>query len=103
MRISTQNILKTPPLLSLGGKIRPGAKSDLLHCFELHEKRLLQAPDVDAIFLDGVVVVHMLHPGIARTFQDYADMVFSSYTSGTKNFEFVGIDVCNNKLIYSNI
>ena len=33
----------------------------------------------DAIFLDGAAVVHMLHPGTARSFQDYADMVFSSY------------------------
>ena len=65
--------------LSEGGKIRPSSKSDLLHYLELHEKQLLQAPNVDAIFLDGAAVVHMLHPGTARTFQGYADMVFSSY------------------------
>ena len=69
----------TPLLLSLGGKIRPSAKSDLLHCLELHEKQLLQVPNVYAVFLDGAAVVHMLHPGTARAFQDYADMVFSSY------------------------
>ena len=46
---------------------------------ELHEKQFLQAPNVDAIFLDGAAVVNMLNPGTARTFQDYADMVFSSY------------------------
>ena len=69
----------TPPSLSLGGKIRPSAKSDLLHCLELCEKQLLHAPNVDAIILDGATVVHMLHPGMARTFQDYADTVFGSY------------------------
>ena len=37
----------TRPSLSLGGKIRPSAKSDLFHnCLELHEKQLLQAPNV---------------------------------------------------------
>ena len=69
----------TPPSLLLGGKIRPSARSDLLHCLELHEKQLLQAPNVDAIFLDGAAVVHMLHPETTKTFQDYADMVFRSY------------------------
>jgi len=56
-------------------EIRPSANSDLLHCLELCEKQLLQAPNVDAIILDGTAVVHMLHPGMARTFQDYADTV----------------------------
>ena len=69
----------TPPSLSLEGKIKPSEKSDLLHCLELCEKQLLQAPNVDAIILDAATVVHMLHPGMARTFQDYADTVFDSY------------------------
>ena len=68
----------TPPSLSLGGKIKPSAKSDL-HCLELCEKQLLHVPNVDAIILDGATVVHMLHPGTARTIQDYADTVFGSY------------------------
>jgi len=63
-------------IIVIGRKIRPSAKSDLL---ELCEKQLLQAPNVDAIILDGAAVVHMLHPGMARTFQDYADTVFDSY------------------------
>ena len=68
----------TPPSLSLGGKIRPSAKSDLLHCLELCEKQLLHTSNVDAITLDGAVV-HMLHTGTSRTFQYYADTVFGSY------------------------
>jgi len=51
-------------------------QSDLPHCLELSEKQLLQAPNVDAIILDGAAIVH---PGIVRTFQDYADTVFGSY------------------------
>ena len=46
----------TPPSLSVGGKIRPSTKSDLLHCLELEEKQLLHAPTVDAILLDGAAV-----------------------------------------------
>ena len=40
-------------------------------------------PEVDAIILDGAVVVHMLHPGrpTAKTFQEYADVVFGPYIS----------------------
>ena len=38
-------------------------------------------PEVDAIILDGAVVVHMLHPGTAKTFQEYADFVFGPYIS----------------------
>jgi len=52
-------------------KIRPSAKSDLLRCLELCGKQLLQSPKVDAIILNGAAVVHMLHPEMTRTFQDY--------------------------------
>ena len=36
---------------------------------------------MDAIILDGAVVVHMLHSGTAKTFQEYADFVFGPYIS----------------------
>jgi len=51
-------------------------QSDLLHCLELCKKQLLQAPNVDAIILDGAAVVH---PGMVRTFQDYADSLWFIY------------------------
>ena len=38
-------------------------------------------PEVDAIILDGAVVVHMLHPGTVKTFQEYVDFVFGLYIS----------------------
>ena len=36
-------------------------------------------PKVDVIILDGAVVVHMLHPGTAKPFQEYAHFVFGPY------------------------
>ena len=64
----------TPPLLSVGGKIRSTTKSDLLQCLDL--KAIHNLPPVDAKCLDGAAVVRMLSPGSAKTFQDYASKVF---------------------------
>ena len=36
---------------------------------------------MDAKCIDGTVAVQMLHPGPAKTFQDYADAVFLPYVS----------------------
>ena len=36
---------------------------------------------MNAKFLDGAAIVHMLNPGTAKTFQDYVDMVFTPYIS----------------------
>ena len=36
----------------------------------------LDAPNVDAVILDGAVIVNMLKPGTARTFSDYSSQVF---------------------------
>ena len=69
---------QSTPSLSLGGKIRLGTKEDLLQCLELEEIQETNAPVVNAKFFD---VVQMLRPGTAKTFQDYADAVFSSYMS----------------------
>ena len=70
-----------PPSLSLGGKIRLGTKADLLNCLELEGKHSTNTPVVDAKFFDGAAVVQMLNPKTAKTFQEYADVVFSSYIS----------------------
>ena len=37
--------------------------------------------DIITKFLDGAAIVQMLNPGTAKTFQDYADMVFTTYVS----------------------
>ena len=76
-QLFSHEIQAVPPALSCGGKQRIGTKEDLLHCFESCEASKQQStPEVDAIILDGSVVVHMLHPGTAKTFQEYADFVF---------------------------
>ena len=78
----SHEIQAVPSALSCGGKQRIGTKADLLYCFESCVASKPQStPEVDAIILDGVVVVHMLHPGTAKTFQEYADFVFGPYTS----------------------
>ena len=66
----SHDIQAVPPALLCGGKQRIGTKADLLHCFESCVASKPQStPEVDAIILDGVVVVHMLHRGTAKTFQ----------------------------------
>ena len=70
-----------PPSLSVGGKLRLGTKADLLHCLDLEEKQSVNAPIVDVKLFDGAAIVQMLKPGTAKTFQEYADMVFVSYMS----------------------
>ena len=78
----SHEIQAVQPALSCGGKQRIGTKADLLHCFKsCVASKLLSTPEVDAIILDGAVVVDMLHPGTAKTFQEYADFAFGSYIS----------------------
>ena len=36
-------------------------------------------PQVDAVIIDGAVAVQMLPPGMAGTFQEYADTIFIPY------------------------
>lgn len=51
--------------------LRLGTKADLLSCLEI----------VSAKNFDGAAVVQMLNPGTAKSFQDYADTVFTPYIS----------------------
>ena len=69
----------TPPSLSPRGKIRLCTKADLLHCLELEEIQETNTSVVNAKFFDGAAVVQMLCLGTAKTFQDYADAVFTPY------------------------
>ena len=71
----SHEIQAVPLALSCGGKQRIGTKADLLHCFESCVASKPQNAQVDAIILDGAVVVHMLHPGTAKKFQEYANFV----------------------------
>ena len=68
-----------PPLLSQGGMLRAGNKAALMSCLETEDTTTRNASEVDAKVLDGPAVVQMLHPGTARTFQDYAEHVFAPH------------------------
>jgi len=68
-----------PPALSDGGGIRHGAKSDLLACLEDVSQPRSKAPATSCIVLDGAVIVQMLKPATAKSFNEYAQEVFTPY------------------------
>ena len=64
------------------GKLRLGRKSDIIHCLEDEVTTELQhtcPTPSDVAVLDGPAIVHMLKPGSAKTFGDYACDVFLPY------------------------
>jgi hypothetical protein len=71
-----------PPSLSQNGQLRHGTKSDLLHCLtDVSTIAASDTPVVDALLLDGAVIVNILKPGASSTFKEYADKVFLPYLS----------------------
>jgi hypothetical protein len=44
-------------------------------------------PDVDAKVLDGAAIVQMLSPKLAKTFQEYVDLIFLPYMYIQRQFE----------------
>jgi hypothetical protein len=81
-----------PPSISNMGKLRLGTKSDIVSCLEdlipsstndvipdVQSSSSPGVPAVDAVILDGAVIVNMLKPGTARTFSDYATKIFMPY------------------------
>lgn len=72
-----------PPSLSQNGQLRGGQKADLVKCLTsttiLNENPAVTQPDVQAIILDGAVIVQMLLPKTARTFEEYFTSIFAPY------------------------
>ena len=68
-----------PPSLSQFGNLRLGTKSELVHCLELHSQVTFEHPPVDALVIDGAVIVNMLKPTGCQTFQDYSSNVFNPF------------------------
>ena len=66
-----------PPSLAKLGQLRDGQKADLLKC--LPESPSLGKPEADAVILDGSVIVQMIKPTTARTFDEYFTIVFATY------------------------
>ena len=56
------------------GKLRPATnKSDILRCIlPAPPVTVNKSPTVDAIILDGAVIVNMLQPRECKTFEQYA-------------------------------
>ena len=70
-----------PPSLSATGKLHLGTKSDMLECLEGLSEAQSEAPKVTNVVIDGAVLVQMLKPGAAETFEEYAHQVFIPYIS----------------------
>lgn len=69
-----------PPSIADMGELRKGQKADLVKCLEGYVNTLqAQSPEVEVLVIDGAVVVQMLSPGTARTFQEYSDSVFKPF------------------------
>ena len=68
-----------PPSLSETGQLRGGQKADLIKCLPNSSNQCTIQPTIDAAILDGAVIVQMLKPGTAQTFEDYFNYVFAPY------------------------
>ena len=68
-----------PPSLSQHGQLRQGNKAELVRCLQGTTEASAESPQVDVKVFDGAVVVQMLHPKTARTFQEYTQTVFLPY------------------------
>ena len=68
-----------PPSLSQLGKLRFGTKADLTDCLEKLCTSKGEAPVIDVFTLDGAAIINMMKPVGAKTFQDYAMLVFLPY------------------------
>ena len=68
-----------PPSLSQLDQLRGGQKADLLKCLSSTSANIAPHPGVDAVILDGAVIVQMLRPKTVRTFDEYFSTVFALY------------------------
>ena len=71
-----QEIPLHPPSLSKNGEIRTGSKADLLHCMPLVTSEKDEV-NTEASVLEGSVLVNILKPGAANTFEEYSETVFN--------------------------
>ena len=71
-----------PPSLSDASKTHLRSKGDLLVCLEGIVEAKSDAPAVTSVVLDGAIIVQILKPGTANTFQEYAHQVFFPYVEG---------------------
>ena len=67
------------PSLSELAQLRGGVKEVLIKCLLNTTPHSPTQPEVDVVILDGAVIVQMLQPRTARTFNEYATTVFAPY------------------------
>ena len=60
-----------PPALDDGGRLRLGAKSDMLTCLVDLSPSQTKTPDATCIVLDGAAIIHMMKPAAAKTFDEF--------------------------------
>ena len=68
-----------PPSLPQMGHLRGETKADLVKCLPGASSQTVEQPSVDAIILDGAVVVQMLQPTAVSIFEEYFDSVVAPY------------------------
>ena len=61
-----------PPVLSDGGSLRLETKSDILTCLEDLSASQTKTPCPACIIHDGAVIIQMMKPAAAKTFDEYA-------------------------------
>ena len=68
-----------PTSLSQVGNLRGGQTADLVKCLHDTTTQTVKQPTVDTVVLDGAVIVQMLKPRMAQTFEEYFNTVFAPY------------------------
>lgn len=68
-----------PPSLSQMGHLRGGQKADLVKCLPNTSAQTLEQLNLDAVILDEAVIVQMLQPRTAQSFEEYFNTVFAPY------------------------
>lgn len=61
------------------GQLRGGTEADLVKCLPPATSQTVELASVDAIILDGAVVVQMLQPTAISTFEEYFNSIFAPY------------------------
>ena len=60
-------------------KLSGGQKEDIIKCLPNSFSQCTTQPTIDAAILDGALIVQMLKPGTAQTFEDNLNYVFAPY------------------------
>ncbi|XP_065060733.1 uncharacterized protein LOC135687992 [Rhopilema esculentum] len=70
-----------PPSLSQFGQLREGQKADLINCLTSLSAQVptTTKPSVDAVIIDGAVIVQMLQPKTVRSFDEYFTAISAPY------------------------